>query len=68
MLTRLHANATTTPKTRAWIQASGRPVAELAAALGVNESTIRRWKGRRSTEERSHGPHRLQTRFDATEE
>jgi transposase InsO family protein len=68
MLTRLHANATTTPRTRAFIQASDRPVAELAAELGVNESTIRRWKGRTSTEDRPHRPHRLQTRFDAAEE
>ena len=68
MLTRLHANATTTPRTRAYIQASDRPVAELAVELGVNESTIRRWKGRSSTEDRSHRPHRLQTRFDAAEE
>ncbi len=31
----LHANAATTPKTRAYIQRSKRPVAELAAELGV---------------------------------
>jgi hypothetical protein len=30
----LHANATTTPKVRAYIQHSKRPVAELASELG----------------------------------
>ena len=33
----LHANATTTPKVRAYIQRSRRPVAELTAELGVSE-------------------------------
>ena len=43
---KLHANATTTPKTRAYIQHSDLPVAVLARELGVNETTIRRWRGR----------------------
>jgi AraC-like DNA-binding protein len=42
----LHANATTTPKTRAYIQRSRASVATLAAELGVSETTIRRWRGR----------------------
>ena len=32
---RLHANATTTPKQRAYIQHSTRPVAKLAVELGA---------------------------------
>jgi hypothetical protein len=36
MLVRLHANAATTPKMRAYIQASGRPVAEPANLSGRN--------------------------------
>src|SRR5712671_4842240 len=36
----LHANATTTPKTRSYIQRSKKPVAELVAELGVSETTI----------------------------
>jgi len=43
---RLHANATTTPKQRAYIQQSTRPAAELAVEIGVSETTIRRWRGR----------------------
>jgi hypothetical protein len=42
----LHANATTTPKVRGYIQRSTKPVAELATELGVSETTIRRWRGR----------------------
>jgi len=33
----LHANATTTPRVRAYIQASTVPVAELAKGLGVSD-------------------------------
>ena len=36
----LHANATTTPKVRGYIQRSRAPVAELADELGVSETTI----------------------------
>lgn len=43
---KLHANVTTTPRTRAYIQASRASVAELAAELGVSETTIRRWRRR----------------------
>ena len=55
----LHANAATTPKTRAYIQRSKRPVRELAAELGVSETTIRRWRERTTTADRSHTPKRL---------
>lgn len=65
---KLHANATTTPKTRAYIQASSASVAELASELGVSETTIRRWKGRANVEDRSHRPNRRHTSFDACEE
>ena len=59
MLTRLHANATTTPKVRAEIQASSEPVAVLAARYGVSETTVYRWRKRTSTEDRSHVRHNL---------
>ena len=55
----LHANATTTPKTRAYIQASASSVAELSRELGVSETTIRRWRGRDATGDRSHVRHNL---------
>ena len=65
---RLHANATTTPKTRAYIQRSKAPVAVLAAELGVGEKTIRRWRARSSVADRSHTPKRLAISLGATEE
>jgi transposase/transposase-like protein len=65
---RLHANATTTPKTRAYIQASTASVAKLAAELGVNETTIRRWKSRTTTADGSHTPKRLAISLTPAEE
>jgi transposase-like protein len=64
----LHANATTTPKVRAYIQRSKKPVAELAGELGVSETTIRRWRGRSTVGDRSHRPKRLTTSLSAMEE
>src|SRR4051812_6642837 len=64
----LHANATTTPRTRAYIQRSKKPVAELAVELGVSETTIRRWRGRTSVGDHSHRPKKLTTSLSAMEE
>jgi transposase InsO family protein len=64
----LHANATTTPRTRAYIQASTAPVTELAAELGVSGKTVRRWRGRSSTHDGSHRPTRMSISLTAMEE
>jgi transposase-like protein len=64
----LHANATTTPKTRSYIQHSKKAVAELVDELGVSETTIRRWRGRTTVDDRSHRPKRLTTNLSAMEE
>ena len=53
---KLHANATTTPKIRAYIQQSMASVAALAAELGVSETTIHRWRDRDAVTDRSHAP------------
>jgi transposase-like protein len=45
----LHANATTTPKTRSYIQRSKKSVVDLAAELGVSETTIYRWRSEPQT-------------------
>lgn len=65
---RLHANATTTPRTRAYIRSSGLPVTALAAELGVSETTIRRWRGRSNVADRSHVPIRLHTSLSELEQ
>jgi IS30 family transposase len=64
----LHANAATTPRTRAYIQRSKKSVAELSTELGVGETTIRRWRGRTSVEDRSHRPKKLSIGLTGTEE
>ncbi len=56
-----HPNATTTTEQRRLIQNSPLTVSELANKLGVSERTVRRWKGRKTTEDTSHTPHRLPT-------
>ena len=63
MLVKLHANAATTPKMRAYIQASGRPVAVLVRELGISETTVRRWKKRQDVTDRASTPHTLATGF-----
>ena len=65
---KLHANATTTPKTRGYIQKSRAPVAELAAELGVSETTIRRWRERTTVTDASHTPKRLAISLSPLEE
>jgi len=64
----LHANATTTPKVRAYIQRSRKPVTELAIELGVSETTIRRWRERTTVHDRSHAPKTLTTSLSPLEE
>jgi transposase InsO family protein len=68
MLVKLHANAATTPKTRAYIQASDQPVAALSRELGISETTVRRWRRRRDVADRATTPYTIATRFAAEEE
>lgn len=64
----LHANATTTPKVRAYIQRSKKKIAELASELGVSQTTIRRWRTRTTVSDRSHTPKKLTTSLSLMEE
>jgi transposase-like protein len=64
----LHANATTTPRTRSYIQRSKKSVTELARELGVCETTIRRWRSRTTVNDRSHQPHRMAISLSVMEE
>ena len=68
MQVKLHANATTTPKVRKYIQDSDKSAAVLARELGISESTVRTWKKRDSTQDRSHTAHNLQTTLTPVQE
>ena len=68
MQLRLHANATTTPRTRAYIQQSAASDAALSRELGIHPRTVARWRARRDVADRSTRPHRLATPITACEE
>ena len=61
MSTPLHDNATTTPRIRRYIQESDKGTTRLARELGLSETTVRKWKRRRTMEDGSHRPHRIPT-------
>ena len=65
---KLHANATTTPRIRAYIQKSQANNAALARELGIHSRTVARWKARHDTTDRSTRPHRLSTSMTQWEE
>ncbi len=50
---KLHANATTTPRTRAYIQKSQATNTALAHELGIHSRTVARWKARHEVTDRS---------------
>lgn len=68
MRLKLHANATTTPKVRAYIQASTASVAELAAQLGVTRRTVERWRRRPTTDDHSSRPKHIKTSLSPLDE
>ena len=68
MLIKLHSQATTTPKVKAAIQASDEPAWVLAERHGTTEQTVWKWRKRGTVEDRSHTPHRLQTRLTPAQE
>ena len=65
---KLHANATTTPRTRAYIQQSEAPTSELARELGIHSRTVARWRSREDVLDRSARPHRIATKISEWEE
>jgi transposase-like protein len=68
MLISLHKQATTTPKIRAAIQASGEPAWIVAERYGISEQTVWKWRKRESVYDRSHTAHRLQTTLTPAQE
>jgi transposase InsO family protein len=70
MNVRLHALATTTPKIRRYIQQqpASRSHASIARELGVDATTVKRWRYRSDVTDRSHTAKRLQTRLTPLQE
>ena len=68
MQLRLHANATTIPRTRAYIRQSAASDTALARELGIHPRTVARWKARQDVADRSTRPHRLATTITEWEE
>lgn len=53
---KLHANATTTPRIRKYLQESDKSDRELALELGISVTTVRRWRNREQTTDRCTTP------------
>ena len=65
---KLHANATTTPRIRAYVQKSAASNSALARELGIHSRTVARWKARPEVTDRSTRPHRPNTSMTQWEE
>lgn len=63
-----HKNATTTPEVRAFIRESDLATAVLARLLKVSESTVRKWRKRKCTDDISHLPKKLNTTLTLAEQ
>jgi transposase InsO family protein len=64
----LHKNARTTPAIRRELRVSNLPVAELARRYNLSEPTVRKWRDREDTNDRSHRPHRLHANLSPAQE
>lgn len=68
MTDKRHANATTTPEMREFIQTSDLPVAKLARLLNISEATVRKWKKRENVKDASNIPSKLNTTLTPAQE
>ena len=64
----IHKQARTTPLLREEIRDSSLSERALAEKYNVSRSTVRKWKQRDTTEDRSHRPHRLHTALTPAQE
>lgn len=53
---KLHANATTTPRIRRYLQQSDKSDRELAVELGISVTTVRRWRNREQVSDNQTTP------------
>lgn len=68
MLIRLHKKATTTPAIRDMIRNSDKPIKTLVQELSLNVGTVKKWRGRETSEDASHRPHNMQTTLSRSQE
>lgn len=54
---KLHANATTTPRTRKYLRGVDESDRELAQELGISITTVRRWRNRSQISDNHTTPH-----------
>jgi uncharacterized protein YjcR len=59
MLQKLHKNARTNYAIRFQIKQSSEPISHLANKYHLSWQTVKKWKERESTEDKSSRPHRL---------
>ena len=64
----MHPNAKTSREIRNYIQRSDKTISQLSSELGVSRNTVRKWKSRNNTEDRSHLAINLKTTLDEFEE
>ena len=67
-MSQVHAQARTTPRTRAEIKESSASLTELAERYNISLSTARKWKGRDNSQDLSHRPHKLCTTLTPAQE
>lgn len=67
-MSQVHAQARTTPRTRAEIKNSTESLAAIADRYNISRSTARKWKGRQCPEDLSHRPHKLSTTLSPAQE
>jgi transposase InsO family protein len=67
-MSEVHAQARTTPRTRAEIKESKATLVELAERYNISKATARKWKNRESPEDLSHRPHKLNTTLTPAQE
>lgn len=67
-MSEVHAQARTTPRTRAEIKNSTASLLELAKRYNISVATARKWKQRDSPEDLSHRPHKLCTTLTPAQE
>jgi transposase InsO family protein len=67
-MSEVHAQARTTPRTRAEIKASSALLVELAERYNVSRATVAKWKRRETPQDLSHRPHKLSTTLTPAQE